>query len=78
MSHGLRGQPLAFETSEILGNTPAICRASYISPLVLRGYQRGGRVIDRTFGTVQELAARRSPSLHRAEKALLRLLRRKA
>ena len=66
------------ETSELLGNTPAICRASYISPRVLRGYEKGGRVIDHTFGTVQELVARRSPSLHRAEKALLRLLRRNA
>jgi DNA topoisomerase-1 len=66
------------ETAERLGNTPAICRASYISPLVLRGYEKGGRVIDRTLGDVQELVSRRSPSLHRAEKALLRLLRRKA
>jgi DNA topoisomerase-1 len=65
------------ETAEVLGNTPAICRASYISPRVLRSYEKG-RVIDRTFETVQELVARRSPRLHRAEKALLRLLRRKA
>jgi DNA topoisomerase I len=65
------------ETAEILGNTPAICRTSYISPRVLESYVKGA-VIDRTFGTVQELVARRSPSLHRAEKALLRLLRRKA
>ena len=65
------------ETAEILGNTPAICRASYISPLVLRSYEKG-RVIDRTFETVQKLVARRSPRLHQAEKALLRLLRGKA
>ena len=66
------------ETSQKLGNTPAICRASYISPPVLRGYEKEGRVIDRTFGNVQDLVSRRSASLHRAEKALLRLLRRKA
>lgn len=65
------------ETAEILGNTPAICRASYISPLVLRGYEKG-RVIDRAFETVQKLVARRSPRLHQAEKSLLRLLRGKA
>jgi DNA topoisomerase-1 len=65
------------ETAEMLGNTPAICRTSYISPRVLRSYEKG-RVIDRSFESVQELVTRRSPSLHRAEKALLRLLRRKA
>jgi DNA topoisomerase-1 len=65
------------ETAEMLGNTPAICRASYISPLVLRTYEKG-RVIDRYFETMQELVTRRSPRLHQAEKALLRLLRRKA
>jgi DNA topoisomerase-1 len=62
------------ETAELLGNTPAICRTSYISPLVLRSYEKG-KVIGRTFETVQELVARRSPRLHQAEKALLRLLR---
>ncbi len=63
------------ETADKLGNTPAICRASYISPPVLRGFEKG-RVIDRSFDTVEELVARRSPGLHRSEKALLRLLRR--
>ena len=53
------------ETAEILGNTPAICRASYISPVVLRGYEKG-RVIDRYFETVQDLVTRRSPRLHEA------------
>jgi len=65
------------ETADMLGNTPAICRASYISPSVLRSYEKG-KVIDAYFETVQELVARRSPRLHRAEKALLRLLRRRA
>jgi len=65
------------ETAERLGNTPAICRTSYISPRVLESYEKG-TVIDGTFGTVQELVARRSRGLHRAEKALLRLLRRQA
>ncbi len=65
------------ETAELLGNTPAICRTSYISPLVLRSYEKG-KVIDRTFETVQELVARRSPRLHKSEKALLRLLRSRA
>lgn len=62
------------ETAEKLGNTPAICRASYISPSVIRSFQKG-RVIDRSFDTVEELVAMRSPGLHRSEKALLRLIR---
>jgi DNA topoisomerase-1 len=63
------------ETAERLGNTPAICRASYISPLVLRSFEKG-RVIDRCFDSVDELVLRRSPGLHRSERALLRLLSR--
>ncbi|HJW14253.1 MAG TPA: DNA topoisomerase IB [Thermoanaerobaculia bacterium] len=59
------------ETAERLGNTPAICRASYISPPVLRNFERG-RVLEEGFDTVEELA--RSAALHRSEKALLRLL----
>ena len=62
------------ETAERLGNTPAICRASYISPPVLRNFERG-RVVEKRFETVEELAKRRSTSLHPSEKALLRLLR---
>src|SRR6266536_1305857 len=65
------------ETAEKLGNTPAICRTSYISPSVLHGFEKG-RVIDRYFETVEELVTRRSPGLHRSERALLRLLRQKA
>jgi len=59
------------ETAEKLGNTPTICRASYISPPVLRGFERG-RVIEEDFETVEELA--RSAALHPSEKSLLRLL----
>jgi DNA topoisomerase I len=62
------------ETAEKLGNTPAICRSSYISPSVLHGFEKG-RVVDRCLDTIEELAARRSPGLHRSERALLRLLR---
>jgi DNA topoisomerase-1 len=64
------------ETAKLLGNTPTICRASYISPSVLRNYEKG-RVIDRHFENVQELVVRSTPRLHRAEKSLLRLLRSK-
>jgi DNA topoisomerase-1 len=62
-------------TAEQLGNTPAICRSSYISPGVLSAYE-GGRVVDSCFRSVEDLIARRRRGLHRSEKALLRLLRR--
>lgn len=65
------------ETADRLGNTPAICRSSYIYPAVLSGYERG-RVIERYFGNVEELVERRAPGLHRSEKALLKLLKAKA
>ena len=60
------------ETAEKLGNTPAICRSSYIYPAVLKQFERG-RVIERCFEEVEELVERRS--LHAAEKALLRMLK---
>jgi DNA topoisomerase I len=60
------------ETSEHLGNTPAVARASYISPPVLTHFERG-RVVDRYFQTVEEVHATRH-GLHCSEKALLQLL----
>jgi len=65
------------ETAEQLGNTPAICRSSYINPAVVSGYERG-RVIERYFENVEELVERRAPGLHGSEKALLQLLKTKA
>jgi DNA topoisomerase-1 len=65
------------EAAEHLGNTVAVCRASYIYPSVLRGFEKG-RVIDRYFKTLEELVERRSPELHASEKALLKLLRKEA
>ena len=62
------------ETADQLGNTPAICRASYIYPAVLSDFERG-RVIDQYFSTVEQLIARRAPGLHGSEKALVRLLK---
>jgi DNA topoisomerase IB len=34
------------EVSEYLGNTPAVCRASYIDPRVIERYQRGDTIAD--------------------------------
>ena len=61
------------ETSETLGNTPAVCRRSYIVPAVLTSFECG-HVIDAFFEDVEELVTRRAVSLHGSEKALLRLL----
>jgi len=65
------------ETASMLGNTPAICRSSYIYPAVLSSFERG-KVIDRYFQNVEELVDRRGPGLHGSERALLELLREKA
>lgn len=60
------------ETAEKLGNTPAICRSSYIYPAVLKRFEKG-RVIERCFDDIEELVRRRS--LHESERALLRMLK---
>ena len=63
------------ETAQQLGNTPAVCRASYVTPCVLSAYERG-QVIDHYFATTEDLLFRRTTGLHRAERAILRLLMR--
>jgi DNA topoisomerase-1 len=65
------------ETAALLGNTPAVCRSSYIYPSVLHGFERG-RVIGRHFHTVEEMLERRASALHASERALLRFLKKKA
>lgn len=62
------------ETAEALGNTPAVCRSSYICPLVMSGFEKG-QVIDRHFISVKELMAFRGTGLHPAERSLLRLMK---
>ena len=47
------------ETSRHLGNTPAICKASYVLPAILSHYERG-KVVERYFGTVEELVTHKS------------------
>jgi DNA topoisomerase-1 len=64
------------ETAEILGNTPAVCRSAYISPEIINSFTRG-EVVDQYFPTHGELVNHRGTRLHKAEKALLRLLKKK-
>ncbi|HEV8610824.1 MAG TPA: DNA topoisomerase IB [Thermoanaerobaculia bacterium] len=60
-------------TATILGNTPAVCRKSYIASSVLDSFERG-RTIEHNFETVEQLVARRR-GLHAAERDVLRLLK---
>jgi DNA topoisomerase I len=63
------------ETAEVLGNTPAVCRGSYVCPEVINAFEKG-KLIGTGYGTVEELLAFRGRGLHKAEKAMLRFLKR--
>src|SRR6267378_444520 len=62
------------ETAAALGNTPAVCRGSYICPLIMTRFEKG-EVIDRHFASVKELMTYRGAGLHPAERSLLRFLK---
>jgi DNA topoisomerase I len=62
------------ETARALGNTPAVCRGSYICPAVIKAFEED-RTISDYFKGLEHLASYRSPRLHPAEKGLLRLLK---
>lgn len=63
------------ETAEVLGNTPAVCRSSYICPEIINDFE-SGRVIDRYFSSLNQLISYRGQKLHPAEKSLLRFMKR--
>ena len=65
------------ETAEMLGNTPAVCRSSYINPAVINSFEKG-TTIDGHFETLEGLIAYRGRQLHKAERGLLRFLKRDA
>jgi DNA topoisomerase-1 len=61
-------------TAEQLGNTPAVCRASYVSPAVVASFERG-RVLDARIASLDDLLAGGDGTLlRRCEQALLALL----
>lgn len=62
------------ETAEVLGNTPAVCRSSYICPEIINSFE-SGKIIKRYFNTLDELLAYRGKKLHEAEKSLLRFMK---
>ena len=65
------------ETAQVLGNTPSVCRSAYICPEILKSFERG-QVIDQHFDTVDDLVNHRGPRPHKAERALVRLLKRQS
>jgi DNA topoisomerase-1 len=65
------------ETAGLLGNTPAVCRSSYICPEIITSFE-DGKIINRYFNTLSELIAYRGRKLHAAEKSLLAFMKRGA
>jgi DNA topoisomerase-1 len=63
------------ETAEVLGNTPAVCRGSYVCPEIISSFEKG-RIVDHCFRSVDDLLAFRGRGLHKSEKALLKFLKR--
>ncbi len=60
------------ETSQLLGNTPAVCRASYVSPAVLDAFAQGRLLIDPP--SLDALVRGSSRALSSAERRLSRLI----
>lgn len=65
------------ETADILGNTVAVCRSSYICPEILQSFEKG-KTIRRYFSTPGELIRYRGRKLHAAEKSLLNFMKKAA
>lgn len=65
------------QTAEVLGNTPAVCKSSYINPSVIDGFQEG-KILDKYFKTLDEFISFRGRSLQTSERALLKFLKKSA
>lgn len=63
------------ETAEVLGNTPAVCRGSYVCPEIINAFDRG-RIVKNCYTRLDDLIGFRGRGLHKAEKALLKFLKR--
>ncbi len=63
------------ETAEVLGNTPAVCRSSYVCPEIILSYEKG-QMINHCSNSLESLVSFRGYGLHKAERALLRFLKR--
>ena len=63
------------ETAEVLGNTPAVCRSSYVCPEIINSYEKG-QVIDNCSSKLEDLISYRGSGLQDAEQSLLKFLKR--
>jgi DNA topoisomerase-1 len=63
------------ETAEVLGNTPAVCRSSYVCPEIINSFEKG-QVIDNCSSKVEDLISYRGRGLQDAEQSLLKFLKR--
>src|SRR6266496_6867206 len=61
------------ETAQTLGNTPAVCRRSYVCPEIIEGFENG-KTIGSHFEGLEDFIAYRGRTLHSAENALLKFL----
>ena len=61
-------------TAEALGNTPAVCRASYISPAIIESFERG-KLVNNCALSLEAFLRYRGRGLHSAERALVRFLK---
>ena len=62
------------ETAEVLGNTPAVCRSSYVCPEIINSFEKG-QVIDNCSNKLEDLISYRGRGLQDAEQSLLKLLK---
>ena len=65
------------ETAETLGNTPAVCRSSYVCPEIIASFEKG-EIIENHFNGVEDFIRYRGRTLHSAENSLLKFLKRSA
>jgi DNA topoisomerase I len=61
-------------TAEALGNTPAVCRSSYICPTILRAFEKG-KIVNNCIFSLDAYLRHRGRNLHPAERALVRFLK---
>ena len=64
------------ETAEVLGNTPAVCRGSYVCPEIISAFEKGKVIDGCVVANLDDLIGFRGNRLHKAERALLKFLKR--
>jgi len=62
------------ETAEALGNTPAVCRSSYICPAIVSSFENG-KIVSNCVLSLDQFLRYRGRGLHSAERALVRFLK---